>query len=79
MIFFVFLKPKFSSGLTFVSLDLTGQITFDPVKGFRNIITLPAFDRVSYWTDKIVLRITFSFYQHYFEIMGRGASYMIPG
>ena len=43
--------------------------------GFENIITLPAFDRM----DTIILNIFPFFFQHYFEITGRVASFMIPG
>ena len=79
MTFFVFFLNNFFQVWFFVLLDLTEWLTIEHLKGFKNIIALSAFDRVSYWTDKIVLHIPFSFFQHYFEIMGRGASYMIPG
>ena len=79
MNFFVFFLNKYFLGLIFYFIHLTEWLIFDPLKGFNNITTLSAFDRLSYWTDKIVLHITFPFYQHYFEIIERGLSYMIPG
>ena len=79
LIHVVFFKEIFFQVRFFVSLDLKKILTFKTLKGFKNIITLSAFDRASYLTDKTVLHISFSFYQLYFEIMGWDASYMIPG
>ena len=35
--------------------------------GFKNILTLSAFDRVSYWTDKIILHINPFFLSTFFR------------
>ena len=56
------------SGL--VKFFIRSQRRTKPYQWFENMMTFPALDRVSFWTDKIISHITPSFHQHLLEVMG---------